>query len=62
MKHTIFILTILYSFCIPLKGRSITVTANENVEMMSILSCLADYSEYNMRVAGKYNDDVKNYF
>lgn len=55
----IFALSIAY-LCA--KAQSIIPQVNENVELMSILSRMADFTEYHMDMAGQYIKDMDNYF
>lgn len=58
MKTTIIALlcTIL---CVPsASAQMIKATVNENIELMSILSRLAGFKEYNMDMAGQYIKDI----
>lgn len=55
----IFALSIAY-LCA--KAQSIIPQVNENVELMSILSRMAGFTEYHMDMAGQYIKDMDNYF
>lgn len=48
--------------CLFAKAQSIIPQVNENVELMSILSRMAGFPEYNMDMAGQYIKDMDNYF
>ena len=52
----------MFTACICEKAQSITPQVNENVELMSILSRMAGFPEYNMDMAGQYIKDMDNYF
>ena len=58
MKH-ILIFACLFSF---LKMNALTANYDERVELLSVLCNLADYEEYNMDMADKYSNAVKNHF
>ena len=62
MKTIILFLFALFTACICEKAQSITPQVNENVELMSILSRMAGFPEYNMDMAGQYIKDMDNYF
>ena len=62
MKTIILFLFALFTACICEKAQSITPQVNENVELMSILSHMAGFPEYNMDMAGQYIKDMDNYF
>lgn len=52
----------LFIACYYIKAQSIIPQVNENVELMSILSRMAGFPEYNMDIAGRYIKDVDSYF
>jgi len=58
MKKTIFILLITAFFTPLVHAKAIKATVNENIELMSILSRLAGYSEYSMDMGGQYMKDI----
>ncbi len=61
MKKCIVLLALFVaSLCA--KAKSLMPQVNENVELMSILSRMAGYSEYNMDIAGKYIRDIDAHF
>lgn len=62
MKTIILFFFALFTACICEKAQSITPQVNENVELMSILSRMAGFPEYNMNMAGQYIKDMDNYF
>ena len=62
MKTIILFFFALFTACICEKAQSITPQVNENVELMSILSRMAGFPEYNMDMAGQYIKDMDNYF
>ena len=59
---TIILYLALFTACICAKAQSIIPQVNENVELMSILSRMAGFPEYNMDMAGQYIKDMDNYF
>lgn len=59
---TIILYFALFTACICAKAQSIIPQVNENVELMSILSRMAGFPEYNMDMAGQYIKDMDNYF
>lgn len=59
---TIILFLALFTACICEKAQSIIPQVNENVELMSILSRMAGFPEYNMDMAGRYIKDIDNYF
>lgn len=56
------ILFALFVACLWAKAQSVVPQVNENVELMSILSRMAGFPEYNMDMAGRYIKDMDNYF
>lgn len=52
----------LFIACLYVKAQSIVPQANENVELMSILSRMAGFPEYSMDMAGQYIKDMDSYF
>lgn len=58
----IILIFALFIACLCAKAQSIVPQANENVELMSILSRMADFPEYHMDMAGQYIKDMDNYF
>lgn len=52
----------LSAACLCATARPLTPQANENVELMSILSRMAGYPEYHMDMAGQYIKDMDSYF
>lgn len=66
MTHTSFLKPFILSLClftaIFTKAQPIEVDVNENVELMSILSRMAGFPEYNMDLAGQYITEMDNYF
>lgn len=62
MKTIILFFFALFTACICEKAQSITPQVNENLELMSILSRMAGFPEYNMDMAGQYIKDMDNYF
>lgn len=61
MKKSMLFLTLLI-VCICAKAQSVFPQVNENVELMSILSRMAGFEEYNMDMAGQYIKDMDSYF
>lgn len=52
----------LFIACLYVKAQSVVPQANENVELMSILSRMAGFPEYSMDMAGQYIKDMDSYF
>ena len=52
----------LFIVCLCSKAQSVIPQVNENVELMSILSRMAGFPEYNMDMAGRYIKDMDSYF
>lgn len=52
----------LFIACLYVKAQPIVPQANENVELMSILSRMAGFPEYSMDMAGQYIKDMDSYF
>lgn len=48
--------------CLCANAQPLTPQANENVELMGILSRMAGYPEYRMDVAGQYIKDIDSCF
>lgn len=61
MQKVILFFT-LFIACLCAKAQSIIPQVNENVELMSILSRMAGFPEYNMDMAGRYIKDMDGYF
>ena len=61
MRKYLLIIVLLFS-AFYVKAQSISVQVSENVELMSIISRMAGYPEYNMDIAGKYIKDIDAYF
>ena len=61
MKKIISIFA-LFIACLCAKAQSVIPQVNENVELMSILSRMAGFPEYNMDMAGRYIKDMDSYF
>lgn len=61
MKKIILIFALSIA-CLCAKAQSIIPQVNENVELMSILSRMAGFTEYHMDMAGQYIKDMDNYF
>ncbi len=52
----------LFIVCLCSRAQSVIPQVNENVELMSILSRMAGFPEYNMDMAGRYIKDMDSYF
>ena len=61
MKKCMILFTLLIG-CLWIKAQSVVPQVNENVELMSILSRMAGFQEYNMDMGGQYIKDMDNYF
>ena len=61
MKRSILFL-VLIILCLCSMAQSVIPQVNENVELMSILSRMAGFPEYNMDMAGRYIKDMDSYF
>ncbi len=61
MKKCMILFTLLIG-CLWIKAQSVVPQVNENVELMSILSRMAGFQEYNMDMGGLYIKDMDNYF
>lgn len=59
-KYMIFL--VLFIICLYTKAQPVMPLVNENVELMSILSRMAGFSEYQMDMAGQYIKDMDNHF
>lgn len=64
MKNVLKHLIIFILFCTTgsIRAQSIDVKVNENIELMSILSRMAEFPEYSMDLAGQYISDMDNCF
>ena len=62
MKRNLFTIIIWCLLCSCTKAQTIEPQVNENVELMSILSRLAGFPEYNMNLAGQYILDINSHF
>lgn len=62
MNRNIFAIITLCLLCSCTKAQIIEPKVNENVELMSILSRLAGFPEYNMNLGGQYILDINAYF
>ncbi len=59
----VFLLAFVWTLCIGhMRAQGIGPHVNEQVELMSILAKLADFSEYNMDLAGQYTKDIDAHF
>ena len=61
MKKIILFIA-LFVACLCAKAQSVIPQVNENVELMSILSRMAGFTEYHMDMAGRYIKDMDSYF
>lgn len=61
MKKSILIFS-LFIACLCARAQFVIPQVNENVELMSILSRMSGFPEYNMDMAGQYITDMDNYF
>ncbi len=63
MKIKLFFMALLCALALgDIKAQTIVLQVSESVELMSILSKIAGFPEYNMDLGGTYIDDINNYF